>query len=225
MMVSKVWTTYMALPEAQRKRVADGLGSRFQTLFLNKETRATDYLDDEELGEWIRAMNGDDPTFTDADINDPMRKAQEITWYADTPLAQYEVLKAEFDRRFPGFSEIESGYYDLKTDAEREQYKIDNPILEEGQKWRDAVKQANPAAGVIWNERSPSYKVSQGEYDSILQARIGELSDSYLKRFTDFAKYGYALPAWALDKAQSIYASAHTNLSFDQWMKQTFGGY
>ena len=167
-------------------------------------------------------MNGEDPTFTDDEINNPLRQAYEIAWYSDTGVAQYEILKAEFDRRFPGFDEIESGYYALETDAQREQYKKDNPMLQKGWDFRTAVKQANPAAGVIWDEKTPSYKVGQGEYDSIIQARLGELSDWYRKQMTDYAKAGIKMKQSAQDKAQSIYASAHTNLSFDDWMKQTF---
>jgi hypothetical protein len=64
--------------------------------------------------------------------------------------------------------------------------------------------------------------VGQGEYDSIIQARIGELSDSYLKRFRDYAQAGIAMPDWAKDKAYSIYASANSNLSFEAWMRETF---
>lgn len=222
MMVAKVWATYYALPEAQQNRAKVALGDKFSKLFIDKENRAYDYFSTEELGDYIRAMEGDDPTFSPDDINNPMRESINVAWYADQPVAQYEYAKEVFDQRFPGFYEIQNGYYALETDAEREAYKQKFPELEKGWEWIRTFKEANPAAGVIWDEKSPVYKVGQGEYDSIIEARIGELSESYLKRFRDYATSGFALPKWTLHTARSLYASANTDLSFEDWMKQTF---
>ena len=218
MMVSKVWAVYNALPSTQQRAVSKGLGDRFNQLFLSPDTRATDYLSDEELGNWIRAMEGNDPTFTDDQINDPGRQAAEIRWYADSVQSQADTFDEVFKRRFPGFDEVEKGYYIVPVSM-REKYKQDNPMLQKGWDFRNAAYMANPELAVYKNDSSATYKVSQGQYDDITAALYGNLSSWVKGQVEDYLKYGFAMKPDAEHTLKKTYASLGVNVPYEEWLK------
>lgn len=218
MMVSKTWAVYNSLPDTEKTAVSLGLGDRFNQLFLDKENRATEYIPDEELGSWIRAMNGDDPTFTEADINNPGREAAEIRWYADSVQSLSDTFDAVFKRKFPGFDEIEKGYYRV-PESYREKYKQDYPMLQKGWDFRKAAYMANPELAVYKNDSSASYKVSQQQYDDITSALYGNLSTYVRDQVENYLERGWKMKPDAEHTLKKTYASLGVNIPYEEWIR------
>lgn len=218
MLVSKVWATYNALPDSQKTAVSIALGDRFNELFLTKETRATDYIPDEELGDWIRAMNGDDPTFTDADINNPTRQAYEVKWYADSVQGALDRFNRDFEKLFPGFKEAEQGYY-IVPETMRTQYLKDNPVVQQGWDYKEAATRANPELAVYLNDRSAQYKTSTDQYDDITAALKSKLTSWVRGQLEKYINNGWAMKPDAEDALKKTYASLHVNIPYEEWLK------
>ena len=167
-------------------------------------------------------MQGNVPNLDTDSINRASQEANDMLWYADSTLGKYERYQKELERRFPGWEEVQDGYYALDPKL-RDQYLIDNPMLQEKWDYDNAVKRANPDLSVLINNSSAGYKVYDGTYDSITNAIMGRISSSTRDRLDNYIERGWALPAWAERDLRTAYGSMipdmETNVPYEEWIK------
>ena len=211
-------TAYYSLPESQQLAAQKALGDRFNRLFVNSDTRAYDYLDEKEMIEWTRAMQGNVPDLTDKEIYEPMDHAQQITWYVDSVQADYERYKRDFERKFPGYDTVEEGYYNTAPSL-RSKYLTDNPMLQEAWNYRDSALRANPRLSVYLNDRSAQYKVNKGQYADITDAVMANLNEWTLNNLENHIKYGWKLNVSAEHTLKKTYTSLMTNVPYETWLE------
>ena len=217
-LVDNMSNAYYALPNEQKNLVADAFGDRFKTLFVNPDTKATDHLEDSEIIEWTRAMQGNVPNLTDEQINGPMQEAQEIAWYSDSVLGKIDRYNKEKDQKFPGWKEVQDGYYDTPEDLQA-QYKIDNPMLDQMWEWDNAVRRANPDLDTYLNTKSASGQVYYKQYDNITQAMKGRVSDWIWSELDNYNKYGFAMKPSAEQSLRRTYAGLNVKVPYEEWLK------
>ena len=211
-------TAYYSLPETQQTAAQRSLGQRFNTLFVNKDTRAYDFLDDKEMIEWTKAMQGNVPNFSNEQITGPAQQAQQITWYVDSVQADYDRFQRDFDKKFPGYDVVNEGYYKV-PESMRKQYLVDNPMLQKAWDYRRSAIEANPRLSVYLNDRSAQYKVNQGQYDDITDALMSNLNDWTKSRLREHIQYGWSMNASAEKTLKKTYASLMTNVPYETWLK------
>lgn len=217
-LVDNMSTAYYALPETQRSACVQAFGKQFEYYFLNPDTRATDYIPDEQLIEWTRAMQGNVPNFTDAQLNAPMREAQQVRWYADSVQADYDRYKRDFAKQFPGYDTVEEGYYNTPASM-RSQYLTANPMLQKAWDYRDAALRANPKLATYLNDRSAQYKYSQGQYSDITDAIMSKLNSWTLTQLQNYMQYGWAMKPSAEQTLKTTYTSLKTTVPYETWLK------
>ena len=211
---------YYALNYSQQDRVKEAFGDRFTKLFATKETRATDSLSNDEIIQWTRALNGNVPNISDDQLYGPEQEAQQIKWYSESVLSDYDKFEAERDRKFPGIKEVESGYYD--TDSKlRNQYKIDNPMLQEYWDWKEGVLRANPALATYVNMKSASDQVYYKKYDSITDALMGKINDWTRSELDNFTQYGLAMKPSTEQTLRTLYYGipGAADVPYEEWLK------
>lgn len=218
--------TYYALPYSQQLAVQQGLGDRFEHYFLNKDTRALDMIPDEELIQWTRAMQGNVPQFSDAEINAPMEQAQQVKFYADSIEGDYQRYLNYIKVNFPGIDTIEDGYYNLTNKTHKKQYLKDNPSLQEYWDYKDRVRRSNPELGTFIMQRSAHYSANvYNNYDSVTEAIMNNVNDYAVEKIENYMNYGWAIPASVEAKLRTVYAALGvTNMSYDQWKKSLVKG-
>ena len=221
-LVDNLTNAFYALPQKQQDLVKRQLPGRFEQLFVNKETRATDFLTNDELIEWTQAMQGNVPNLDTDSINRASQEANDMLWYADSTLGKYERYQKELERRFPGWEEVQDGYYALDPKL-RDQYLIDNPMLQEKWDYDEKVKRANPDLAVLINNSSAGSQVYYGTYENITNAIMGRISDSVRDRLDNYIERGWALPAWAEQNLRTSYASMLPDMGvtvpYEEWIK------
>ena len=209
-------SAYYSLPEAQQTAAQRALGDRFNRLFVNKDTRAYDYLDENEMIEWTRALQGNVPNFTNEQITGPMDHAMQVNWYVDSVQADYDRFQRDFDRKFPAYDVVEEGYYAIPQEM-RAKYLVDNPMLQQAWDWRDKAIQANPRLAVYLNDRSAQYKVNKGQYDNITDALMSKLNSWTLSQLKNHMQYGWKINPKAEATLRSVYTSLMTNVPYETW--------
>lgn len=217
-LVDMLSDSYYALPESQQIAVQKSLGTMFTEMFVNPDTRATDYIDNDTLIEWTAAMQGSTPNFSDEALNRPARMAEEVTWYADSVQADYDRFVRDRDKKFPGIKTVEEGYYKVPASM-RDKYLEKNPMLAEYRDWKDKAFRANPRLATYLNDRSAVYSVSNGEYDSITEALMGKLSGATLTRLQNYIDNGWAIPAWAERNLKKTYNGLMTQVPYETWLR------
>lgn len=217
-LVDNLENAYYALDYSQQDAVERALGSRFTTLFVNKETKATDYLDNDEIIQWTRAMQGNVPNLDDGAINRSMEEAQQIKWYADSVLGDYDRYIRDRDKQFPGITEVQSGYYEVPKNM-RNQYLIENPMLQDYWDWNDKVIRANPRLQTFINDKGAAGQVYYGKYDTITDALMSKLNDWTMKQLQNHIDYGWAIKPEAERTLKSVYQSLQTNVPYDTWLQ------
>lgn len=217
-LVDNMSSAYYALPQTQREAVQRAYGDRFVQLFVNTDTRATDYLDDSEIIEWTRGMQGNVPNFTDEQINAPRRTTQQVQWYVDSVQADYDRYKRDFAKKFPGFDTAEEGYYAL-PESMRKQYLLKNPVVQAGWDYKAKALRANPRLATYMNDRSALYQYNNGQYASITSALKSKLNDWTLGQLNNHIKYGWKINESAERTLKTTYQSLGVNVPYDTWIK------
>ena len=213
---------YYDLPDAQKNLVRDQLPDRFNKLYLDSETKAPNSLTNDEIIEWIRAMEGKAPNINNDAIAQNAQDAVNLMWYSDSAVGLYERYLKYIDREFPGWKEAQDGYYDIPEDR-RDQYLIDNPVLQRKWDYDEAVKRANPELAVMLNSRSAGSQVYYGTYENITKAIMGRINSSTKSYLENYIDHGFAIPAWAEQNLRTAYGSMipymGVNVSYDEWLK------
>ena len=217
-LVDNLENAYYALDYSQRLAADRAFGDRFTTLFVDKDTKATDWLENDEIIQWTRAMQGNVPDLNDGAINDSMKDAIQVKWYADSVQADYDRYIRDRDRLFPGITEVQNGYYALDTKY-RKQYLIDNPMLQKYWDWNQKVKDANPKLNVYLTDKSAQYNVSEGEYANITDAVMSKLNDWTMKQLRNHITNGWKLNPSAERTLKTVYTSLQTNVPYETWLQ------
>lgn len=217
-LVDQMSDTYYALPYTQQDAVQKAFGRRFTTYFLDKETRATDYLDDDEIIEWTRAMQGKVPNFSDKQITAPAENTQQVRWYVDSVQADYDRYQRDFVKKFPGFETAEDGYYAL-PESMRAKYLKDNPVIEKGWKFKEDALRANPKLATYMTDHSSLWKARNGQYDSITSAVRSKLNTWTLNQLNNHIQYGWKMNTSAEQTLKTVYNSLGVAIPYDTWIK------
>ena len=210
-------TAYYSLPQTQQTAAQRALPKRFYELFVNPDTRAYNYLEDEEMIQWTRALQGNVPNFSNGEITAPMEQAQQINWYVDSVQADYDRYKRDFDKLFLGYDTVNQGYYNI-PESMRAKYLVDNPMLQKAWKWRDDAIAANPRLAVYLNDSSAQYKVNKGEYDNITDALMSKLNSWTLNELKTYMQYKRKMNPKAEATLRSVYTSLMTNVPYETWL-------
>lgn len=216
-LVDNLENAYYSLPYAQQIAAQRAFGDRFISMFVNKETKATDWLTDEEMVQWTAAMQGNVPDLDSKSIERAKAQAQQIRWYADSIQGDWDRYVRDRDKKFPGITEVQNGYYDCDPKLQK-QYLIDNPMLQEYWDWNEKVIAANPKLSVFINDRSAQYSVGYGNYDSITKALMGKLNSWTLGQLKNHMDYGWKINPKAERTLRSVYTSLQTNVPYDTWL-------
>ena len=222
-LVDNLSNAYYALPYEQQNMAQRALGPRFNTLFVNKETKATDYIDNDELIQWTRALQGNTPNLDEQSIAKQMQDAIQMKWYSDSVLADYERYQRDKERKFPGIDVVEQGYYNCDPKLQTK-YLLENPMLKDYWEWNDKVKRANPALGTYMLDKSVNYKIYKGQYDDITSAVMASVSDWTLKQLKNHMEYGWAINPKAEITLRRAYTSLQTNVPYEQWRQSLISG-
>jgi len=221
-LVSTVWDTYNALPSTQKTAFANG-NERFRYYFLDADTRATDYIPDDELKTWIRTMRGEDIEFTQQQINQPMQDGINIKWYADSVQSDWERLQRDINAKFPNYKTLNEGYAEC-PESKKKQYLQDFPELQQAWDYKKAALRANPALAVYDNDRSASYNVGD-EYDNLTDALQDKLTDWVKKNLNNYLNNGWKMNADAEHALKTVYTSLGTNIPYEEWLKNVSKSY
>lgn len=217
-LIDNLQNAYYALDYDQQDAVERALGGRFSELFVNKETRALDHLENDEIIQWTRAMQGNVPNLNDTAIDKSLQEAQQVKWYADSVLGDYDRYIRDRDKKFPGITEVQSGYYEVPKNM-RNQYLIENPMLQEYWDWNDKVIRANPRLQTFINDKSASGQVYYGKYDTITDALMSKLNDWTLKQLQNHIDYGWAIKPEAERTLKSVYQNLQVNVPYEEWLQ------
>ena len=218
-LIKNLQDAYYALPYDQQDMVKRQLPDRFTELFLGK---SYDFLDDDEILQWTRAMGGNTPNLDTDTIDRESQQASNMLWYADSTLGKKEKYDKYVERHFPGWKEAQDGYYKL-PEEQRSQYLLDNPVLQNKWDYDDRVTRANPDLAVMLNNDKAEKQVYFGTYDNITSAIKGRISDSTRKQLEYYTDDGFALPAWAERNLRTAYASMLPEMGvtvpYEEWLK------
>ena len=142
-MVDNIWSRFNSLPKVQRDEVSEQLGPNFQTYFLDKQTQSYDALTPEQLNLYLKLMGGDvvgKLTATEealVEFNQLKLTEPETAWRVQT---FYDSRKSEF----PGWYDVQQGYFERTTEAAKAKYKRENPELQEYWDFRRQWMEQNP---------------------------------------------------------------------------------
>lgn len=217
-LVDNLSNAYYALPQEQRNLVYRQLGGRFQKLFADKETRATDYLDNDEIIQWTRAMQGNVPNIDGDSIDKSMQNATNLLWYSDSVLGKKERYEAEKARKFPGIDVVQNGYYNTAPERQN-QYLADNPMLSDYWDWNNKIKRANPELATLMNNDSASGQVYFGKYDNITSAIMGKVNKWTRDQLKDYIDYGFAMKPDADRNLKIAYQGLMINTPYEEWLR------
>ena len=208
---------YYALPETERSAVRNAFGKQFTELFLDKETRATDQIDDRTLIEWTRAMHGNVPNISDKTLNQPMQDAIKVQWYADSVQGLYDRYLKEKKEKFPGIDTIEQGYYSSATQA---MYKAIHPELQKYWDWKEAIGMEYPQLASYMKMQTAHNQVNSGKYTNITEAVKGQVNNYTKKCLENHINKGWSLPASAQHQLKIAYTNLGVDIPYETWLKE-----
>ena len=216
-LVDNCWNAYNALPQTQKNAVYQGLGRQFQELFVNKESRATDRIDDRTLIEWTRAMHGNVPNISDAMLYQPMQNAFNIQWYNDSLQGLLDRYNRDKQQRYPGIDTIEQGYFNTPL---QDQYLAIYPELREYWNWKESIGMANPPLGTYFKQQTAQNQVKSGKYSNITEAVKGQVNNYTKACLKNHIEKGWTMPAAAINQLKIAYTNLGVNIPFETWLKE-----
>ena len=216
-LVDNCWDAYNALPESQKKAAYNGLGAQFQELFVNKNTRATDKIDNDTLVAWTQAMHGNVPNIANKTINQPLQDAFNIQWYNDSVQGLLDRYNRDKQQRYPGIDTIERGYFRTRL---QDQYLALHPELKDYWNWKESVGMANPQLGAYLKNNSAQNQVNSGKYSSITEAVKAQVNKYTRTCLENHIKKGWTLPAAAEYQLKVAYSLLGANIPFEQWLRE-----
>lgn len=217
MLVDNCSNAYYALPKDQQQAVYNGLGKQFQQLFIDKETRAPDQIDNRTLIEWTRAMQGNVPNIADATLYQPMQDAFTIQWYSDSLQGLIDRFNRDKKQRYPGIDTIEQGYYNTQL---KDQYLAIHPELREYWNWKESAGMANPQLGAYHARQTAENKVNSGKYNDITEAIKSQVNNYSRTCLDNHIKKGWSLPASVEHQLKVAYTNLGVNIPFETWLKE-----
>lgn len=134
-MIDNMWTRWNEFPKVQQDEIKEQLGSNFQNLFMNKETRNYDSITPEQLQVWLKLTGGrvvGQLSTSDEiliELNQLELTSPETAWRVQT---FYEMR----NNAHPEWRTLQEEYYRLpETGADRNKFLKNNPELKEY--WND----------------------------------------------------------------------------------------
>ena len=208
---------FYALPVTQQNAVQEAFGPQFKELFLDKDTRATDHIDDRLLIEWTRAMHGNIPNISERTINQPLQDAFNVQWYADSVQGLYDRYLNDKKQKFPGIDTIEKGYY---NSAIQDQYKAIHPELQKYWNWKESTLMQNPQLATYMGRQTARNRVNAGKYNNIVEAIKGQVNNYTRTCLKNHIEKGWSLPAAAKHQLMVAYTNLGVTIPFDTWLKE-----
>ena len=216
-LVDNCWDAYNALPQSQKNAAYNGLGHQFQELFVNKETRATDKIDNETLIAWTQAMHGNVPNIANSTIKQPLQDAFNIQWYNDSLQGLLDRYNRDKQQRYPGIDTIEQGYFNTRL---QDQYLALHPELKDYWNWKESVGMANPQLGSYLKNKTAQNQVNSGKYSNITEAVKAQVNKYTRTCLENHIKKGWTLPAAAEHQLKYAYANLGAEIPFEQWLRE-----
>lgn len=145
-MVDSMWAQWNSLPKITKDELKEQLGDTFAQAFLDKDTRSYDALTPEQMQMYLKLMGGkglpgmlstDQKMLTDLFSGQLELTDSETAWRANTFYTQREA-------RFENYYDLQKGYFDLTSKAQKNAYLRKNPQLKQYWDWRREFMSNNP---------------------------------------------------------------------------------
>jgi hypothetical protein len=206
-MVDEFWDLWNSAPDLTKNQLRDQLGDDFADSMFSADTGWGKNVAPEKLAVWLKLMGGSPPGTLSA--------AEGVTADLASPeVAQRaQVFYDTRDRQYPGWKEVQNGYFDLSSDLQR-QYGVEAVLVEleragDDKAARSRVFRDNPALGDYFDARKAATQQYLSEHP-ILPA-YWNWRDTFLARNNDVAPYLDDDPVYAeraTEQAQFNYSRA-----------------
>lgn len=113
LLINQIWEKYNLIPSANKRMVSEGLGSKFQTNFLNTATHDYETIDIPTLAFWAQALGGQVP---DKAGKVPQYQMPKIETYTPAMTKAITDYKNEKNKLFPMVDLQQQMYFDKGSD-------------------------------------------------------------------------------------------------------------
>jgi len=113
LLIDQIWNQYNQIPSPNKRQVAEGLGDKFQTNFLNTATHDYDTIDIPTLAYWTQALGGQVP---DKAGKLPQYQMPKIETYTPAMTKAITDYKNEKNQLFPMVDLQQQMYFDKGSD-------------------------------------------------------------------------------------------------------------
>ena len=138
-----IMDNYYNLDTAERSQISMSFGPDFNKYVLDKDTRAIEAIDINQLAAYAQALNGKIPYVATDKLNTMNVQPAPIMPVPQTVLSEYNEYKRISETEYPGMAKANSIYYSLP--AEDRKYLADNsPRLVAYQNWDRQYKVDHP---------------------------------------------------------------------------------
>jgi hypothetical protein len=170
-LVDGIWEKWMEIDDMNKTLIAEQLGQKFETTFLDKQTRDYTAVDIETLAYWSRMLGGTVPeTELTGDVtNLPMYQQQELKQYKPEVLAQVRQFQSSRDAEYPNYKFLQDTYFLIPEDQKdvRKEFLKQYPELENYWDWKDAYYEQYPEVAKWADEQKKRYENNEDIYTTM----------------------------------------------------------
>ncbi len=181
------------LSDTEKDELKMAFDTDFQRAILDKDTRAYQTMDLDQLAAYAQAMNGSIPYLATDSLNTTNVPRINTNVIPQAQKSAQETYLQEREKQFPGMADVSNIYYKLPVE-DRKIFRQTNPDLDRYWQWNRQYKDAHPDVKDFQNRRTDYYNTLNAE-------NVFSMLDPFTIKELNRA-------AWTKDKVRKEYQTA-----------------
>lgn len=150
------------LSDTEKDELKMAFDTDFQRAILDKDTRAYQTMDLDQLAAYAQAMNGSIPYLATDSLNTTNVPRINTNVIPQAQKSAQETYLQEREKQFPGMADVSNIYYKLPVE-DRKIFRKTNPDLDRYWQWNRQYKDAHPDVKDFQNRRTDYYNTLNAE--------------------------------------------------------------